>query len=357
MEVRFVDAGLLIVAIVFFSSITIAPDVENYFIEYTSKFYIPRDVGFYKYMQFFKHLGLNFYEFKTIHLLICLEILLIAIKLITPSAGCVMVLYSMYPFFINVVQIRNFFIMSIVSLAIALLVRQKYKFLSFFSWVCLVLVAASFHIAALAFLPFIFLYDKDKVLYRMMLCLLVISVILVFFQDSFFSTFMQNAFALVDDSSRVDEVSERTAKYGSLYSIVKALMMIYVAEKGCIFFLIQKYYNCESKSQCGEIFLQYTKNLLMYSSLFWPLYVWGGSFIRLMQNEYIFLYVSVFFSYQSLLNISPYIRTRFKLNDVFLKMLIIFIFLLLLNVVPLFANVDYLLNPIFSNLILFYAFM
>lgn len=356
-RIHFIELVALLLGLIFVSSITEAPDVENYLIEYTAKYYVPRDVGFYNYMMFFNKIGLNFYEFKTFHLMLCMIILFFGLKLIVPNIGCVIVLYMLYPFMVDVVQIRNFFVMSLVTLAYAMMLRLKGKILIYVSWILIVLCASSYHIAAIAFLPFVLFYDKDEFLRKMMWCFLFLSVCLVFLSNTFFSSIMINLLTFVDDSSRVDDYMERTSKFGPLYTIMKSLMMIYISQKALYIYEVESKFVILQKNvvSCTNLF-RYTKNLFLYSSFFWPLYVWGGSFMRLMRNENVLLYVLVCSSFFLLLQVPNNLKNEYCLNDVFFKMFIVFVVLMFLNIFSILFPLDHIVGCIVSNLNFCYAF-
>ncbi len=331
-KVYFFEIFLFVIMAIFVSSITIGPDVDNYLFAYSAKYYVTKDFGLSILMDYSKKIGLNFYEFKYIYVFICISLLFCGLKIIIPNISKVILIYLFFPFLLNVVQIRNFFIISFIILAFAISSRIKNIFLSYVLWMFFILVAATQHIAALCYLPFIFVRDKGTLLFKIMPIMFLLSIAAQFLFQSAFSSIMQQFLFFFDSSSRFDQYSEKTSHYGSFILMLETLGMIFIANKVCFINNFLTLFGNENLFvKNNSDISNRIRNLFLYSSLFWPLYIWGGSFSRLMQPEFILMYVLIVYASQSLIGIPNFFKEHLKTNDLYTKILIVFGILFLLN--------------------------
>lgn len=109
-------------------------------------------------------LGLSFDSFWLIYFIIGLSLIYRVIYKYTTHPGFALSLYFIFPFLMDVVQIRNFMMMAIVVSAVFLLTEKTRK--NIIVYILLCLLAATIHVAALfyvlfALVPFI---SKEKLL-------------------------------------------------------------------------------------------------------------------------------------------------------------------------------------------------
>lgn len=105
-------------------------------------------------------IGLNYNNFLIVYSLIGLILIANSIKKYTKNYIGVFILYFIYPFFLDIVQTRNFMAMSIIIYSIRYLI--DYKKYNWIKYGCLVLIASSFHITALFYFSFLLIYIKNN---------------------------------------------------------------------------------------------------------------------------------------------------------------------------------------------------
>lgn len=350
---------LFVIMAIFVSSITIAPDVNNYLIVYSAKYSLTKDIGFSILMDYAKKIGLNFYEFKCMYVFTCMSLLFCGLKIIIPNISKVILIYLLFPFLLNVVQIRNFFIASTMIFTFAICTHIKNNFLSYILWVFFILVASTQHLAALCYLPFIFIRDKETLLFKIAPIMCLMTIAAQFLLQSVFSSIMQQGLFFFDSSNRIDQYSEKMSHYGGFVLIFETLGLIYIAQKACFLsnLLTQLGINSPFTRENSKIPL-YIRNLFLYGTLFWPLYVWGGSFGRLLQNQYVLLYVLFFMSFQMAGRIPKFLREVLALNDSLAKISIVFIFCFFRNIRSIWVSLwDFLVVQTFSNLNFLFAYL
>lgn len=142
-------------------------DSDNYRSFYlaseTAKYIFGLEPGFMLFMRFSNKLGLNYNQFLGLYSLCGFCFLWAYIKRFTNHTSEVLLLYALFPFFFQVVQIR-FFMSSMISLwGFHFLVERKSRYkLKFF---ITIIIASSFHISALFyFFMYITLFPWKKML-------------------------------------------------------------------------------------------------------------------------------------------------------------------------------------------------
>jgi hypothetical protein len=343
---------------IFVSSITNAPDVDNYLLAYTAKYYVSKDVGFSTMMDFSKKIGLNFYEFKYIYLFTCISLLFGGLKIIIPNISKVVLTYLLFPFLLNVVQIRNFFIISLIIFAFAICSHIKNNLLSYILWIFFILVAATQHTVALCYLPFIFFRGRGALLFKIVPIMFLLVVLAQFLLQSIFASIMQQGLFFFDFSSRFGEYNEKMSHYGAFVFVFETLGMIYIAQQACFFNNILTQLQIRSPFTWENSKMPiYIRNLFLYGTLFWPLYVWGGSFSRLLQIQHVLLFVLFFTCFQMIAKIPKFLREILALNDTLAKITVVFILVFFRNCQTIWYSLwDFLVVQTFSNLNFLFAF-
>lgn len=119
-----------------------------------------KDIGFGVLINISNTIGLNFLVFKLIISLFGLSLIYHSLGKLKISKYYFSILYLIYPFFFDVVQIRNFLTMAIVVFAISLQIKNKSR--KTITFIFLILIAASIQKIALAYLPIILVSNRHK---------------------------------------------------------------------------------------------------------------------------------------------------------------------------------------------------
>ncbi|MFL2028499.1 EpsG family protein [Loigolactobacillus zhaoyuanensis] len=105
-------------------------------------------------------LGFNYQQFRLVLVAIFLIILYRGIQRLTPHTAGFMALYFFYPFFLDVIQLRNFMMMTLLVYASHFLLEKTYRNLALFT--LFVLLGASFQVLGVLYLLVIPLYYFDE---------------------------------------------------------------------------------------------------------------------------------------------------------------------------------------------------
>lgn len=153
------------------------PDSIIYMNAYNSSSFYDKDVGFGAMMYISKLAKLTYNQFKLIVSIIGLLLIHFTAKRIVKNEFLFFLLYFIYPFFFDVVQVRNFLAMSLFLFSIPFILKggKINILLSLF----FILVAASFQKIALVYLPVVFLsrIHKKHILQGVLIALAIFSVI------------------------------------------------------------------------------------------------------------------------------------------------------------------------------------
>lgn len=285
-----------IIIAVFLSKVTDTPDINNYIYLYTSTY--TKDIGFSLIAHYFYGLGWSYYQFQTVYMLIglCLfEYALIRMEL--PIKRVVIyLLYLLYPFLLNVVQIRNFLVMALVLLAFSVTYKENRKILRYLKWCIVIGVAATQHLMALAYLPFIFLCDKQYVFRKFIKIFMPVTVIFAVFPDSIIA-FLNRYLVLIAGESRLAGYSSTTV-IGRYFNILAVFLILAI---GYTFFRFMKQAENESELFFYDVhgMYQYAEkllNLLLYNILLCPFLLVNANFARLVQNLFPLIYIGIVLS-------------------------------------------------------------
>lgn len=154
----FIGFAFLLLLLVIFSFSTGYTDQENYenlfnIIRSSGEGYFGSQPGLVYLYRFCIYLGLDFES--SLIIIFCFGFLFIqsVVSRFSVNSLFVYALYVIYPFFLDVVQVKQFVCMSLVVFALQFTFKRN----GFLKYCFFVIVAASFHYVAIFFLPFIFL--------------------------------------------------------------------------------------------------------------------------------------------------------------------------------------------------------
>ena len=299
-------------------------DNNNDFLEYKEKYeYLDKDVllepgyGLLNYL--FRSLGFDFMMFKALISFLGLLLIYRTIWKLTDYKALVATLYLIYPFIIDITQIRNFIASSIVIFAIPLLFQKGIS--SIFKYVAFVLTAATVHSAAFFYL--VFIVAKRKIGIRLILIGLAAVVSI---KVTVYSLFQARF-----ETEKLD-VYEKPSIVGGL------IMAFLICITAYVIIQLSKRRN-KSESQSGSLSSAFVNeriwpNIAMLTILIVPLCFDNASFTRIYRNLILFNMLFVANAY--------YIKWQRR------KLLITLFMLYFTSSYVLGTGWEYVVSPIFS---------
>ncbi|GKU31642.1 EpsG family protein [Clostridium folliculivorans] len=158
-NIRFGFIIIFIIMWILFAFNTGNADYDVYKMSYDSMSSFFNDVGYNSLALVFSYFGVSYQMFLAFFSLIGLLLIANTVFEFSQQPTKVFFLYCIFPFFFDIVQIRNFMAMAIVIYAIRYLIKFNNK--NFIKYCLCILIASSFHTVALVYLIFLFVYIKD----------------------------------------------------------------------------------------------------------------------------------------------------------------------------------------------------
>jgi hypothetical protein len=260
-----------------------------------------RNFGFLYTNKFFNNIGFSFSEFHFIISLILLGCIFIFVKKMTPNYGMVMLLYFVYPFSYDIIQVKNFYVEVIIL--IVLYVYSKKKRFYDLKYIFIILGASTFHNIALIYLPF---FIVKKICKSLLFRLIVIGIVGIFpFIASMIKNWSGNLISLL-------AISSESFEHYSLYSDW-SVGIIYLLHWGMtifvimiLFYLYQQILKAEIRKEIPLMVCNYfevTYMMWLYLCCFVPLFAISIDSYRITRNVFLPLYICVAnYSYYGLKN-------------------------------------------------------
>lgn len=357
-RVSIFEVFFLFLLITLLSSITQLPDLDNY--QYSYRHLLSSgEQGFFALERFFSSLNFSFYEFYMVCHVACLMIVYLSIKLASLDGLKCLALYAFYPFLLDVIQIRNAMFMALALLAFVICSRCKNRIIECLVWVSFIALACSMHFAAYAYVPAVFFWCYKHRFEKIPLVMFFVTSFLILIDGSSLAQIMQNVFSFLEtDNSKYDGYMEKRSSLGGFLMMFESCLMIYVvwfARRKISDLNLVFYDYAESKISVMK-FVDNAYGFLLYSSIFWPLYVISSTFCRLMQNQLVIVYVVFFMFVKSCMSFENSYDRMLK-KDALLKMIFPFVMLILVHSEWLWVEFwDYIIVCLIENLKLFYVF-
>lgn len=255
------------------------PDTDIYINMYYQNNFV-KDIGFGLLIKLGNYFGLGFYHFKLLISILGLSMISVSLLGLVKNKSIFITLYFIYPFFFDIVQIRNFLCMAFFILGFRFLINEKKS--GKFLFIIFVLLGASMQKIGLIYLPIVFFKDiyKKKWLKKMAIIFILISII-VGLSDSFLQSFTRNfLFFLEGNLQGLDNYLDRNTRFGWIIFWLEQIISFSI-----VFFgrkiMIKKDYNF-SISEKAFVNGLYSVNYYMF--FFLPLFVLDESFTRIIRN-------------------------------------------------------------------------
>lgn len=265
-------------------------DYRNYELTYNLLNHMKgSEVGYFTIQEIGNKFGLSFQQFKLLISILCMIIMRVSVKKYIRNTAGFYFLYFLYPFFLDVIEIRNFIGLTLLVSAIPFLRKERVKDKAIF--VALVVIAALFHNIFIVFLPLVFIdrIDNERGKKWILRLTVVVSVLIMLTPSvvlSIINVFLARLSSLGVIETRSSYAESVQTRFGFLLFFAKQLIGYIVSfyEVKTIEKLdyLKNNNSIEVVNQTDIIKIVYFLNI--YGFLFCPLYRINGQFSRIMQN-------------------------------------------------------------------------
>jgi len=235
-------------------------------------------------------LGINYETYLAI-LTICSFLLIHStVKKYCQNYNYIYLLYFIFPFFLDVVQIRNFIIMAIFIYASKYL--YDYSIKSKLKYIILILLASTIHLAAMFYLPMVIIGRNRKYLIHSVALLSILSCVFIVINNKQIPYINELAISM-SSNEKIYNWLQINTNWGFLQSwflqTASFLMMLYSR-------LMLKRKFPESiehyKANKAVVFVELVYLINLMSFIYFPLYIFASTFARLMRNLLLLNYIS-----------------------------------------------------------------
>jgi len=218
-------------------------DLYSYKYEYNHSFDINnsagRYVGYKIIIQFFNYLGFCFRDYMVVFYIITFSLLLCGIRLLTTKINPVLSLYLIFPFGIDVVQMKSFLAEGIAFIGIALLLRtQTIKALTgkrrriTVLFVTIELISAMMHFSFLYFLfvgVLLLVFKRKRTIKKWIFRGLIVSVPAVYFGITGFIIRYAIKLGVIGeyDSRYMEQFFKIGTRFGAIIPTMWAVLLVY----------------------------------------------------------------------------------------------------------------------------------
>lgn len=257
-------------------------DYENYSNSYTMlsvgkmKLSDTLEPGYYFLGKIVSMMGFDYQFLRGIMFTLIILLLIASAKKMKANLNYLCVVYSIYPLFMEMIQIRNAFAMAILTFGICFFLYEGKK-----KWYLLtVLFASCFHISFLIYL--MFLIDGNimkKKYFREFFVITIISVSVLFYIGGKKVPYLNMIVSLFDNSDKVNMWLSSSGNFGFMaygFLIVMAILITYIA----------------SVNIFNSSFSNFMYRINLLSLVFIPLLMLASTFARLAFNLCFLNYIS-----------------------------------------------------------------
>ena len=277
---------------------TMNPDYEAYSSLYSNIQHgvavfekVNMEIGFILIMRLCTLLGLNYTGFLALTTLCCYLMIHSAVKLYCRNYNYVYLLYFIFPFFIDVIQIRNFIVMSILIYSVRFLVMGGVN--GKIRYAILLLLAATIHRVSLVYLPMILIRSgkKNIFIYYLAMCSILFSIL--FLLNNKEIPIIGPYIEYYIGQSKYLSYFNVKARWGSVlfcYLQISSFIMIMLSKR--IYYKYNKNltttYYCDANRK--YINIMYYVNLLL--TIYMPLFILNVNFTRIIRNIILLNYIA-----------------------------------------------------------------
>lgn len=262
-----------------FNTYNVDFNIYNNIFNYTKAGHTYMQFG-YSYLNEIAHyLDWSFIFFKVVITLLAFVLLYKSILVYTSNIAFVLALYMIFPFLLDVVQLKTFLSMTIVIYSLRYLINTDRK--SVIKYIGLILIASSVHYLSLFYLFLLLVhFNKTKLLIKNVA---IITILFILFS---YSGFIKYILAFVLPIAKVNYWFEPKTGLG---------IVIVVALHSYITFLVHyvhyKFYNQLKIDRYKLIFSGLVVKINVIMWLIFPLYIFNMVFFRIYRNLFILFFI------------------------------------------------------------------
>ncbi|TYC82198.1 EpsG family protein [Acetobacterium wieringae] len=234
------------------------------YVSYTGTGYSTSQIGFVMMMKFMSSLGLEYYHFLMLLSFFGMFLIIQTVEKYTDKPQIVYLLYFVYPFLLDVVQVKHFFAMAIVIYCFRYLEQDGKR--NIIKYIIGILLAFSVHSIAIIFLPLVFIKKMQlNKLYVVVILALLIGVPLAY------TEVFQNIATIFVPFQRIEDYFINRAKFG---------FFIQFLIQGIIILMIRYSRTILERRGEGYGFVELIYKINLYLIMLFPLYIINGTFER-----------------------------------------------------------------------------
>ncbi|WP_100333075.1 EpsG family protein [Bacillus alkalisoli] len=304
-HIKLIAFLLLIFAWVLYWGNTDNPDYANYTRLYTSilngeDIFIGTDLqyGFRLLIKLGTIMGMSFEVFLAVTTLLSFLLIHSTVKRFSGNYNYIYLLYFIFPFFIDVVQFKNFIAMSIFIYSIKYLLNSSFK--SKILYCALILIAGTIHYAALFYLPMVLINIKKKnTLIRFIAGFSIIGSLIILINGKQIP-FINELISIIFESEKIEFWLDSKTNLGFILFWALQIFSFVMAKVSRDMFL-KNTKNPENALYCYNNKDIVAKRLMFVNLVYWinimaflylPFYLLASSFTRLMRNIILLNYIS-----------------------------------------------------------------
>jgi len=262
-----------------------------------------RQFGFLYLNKLCLELGFSFSEMRFISSGLLFILTICLIRRITEAWQYVVVLYAVYPFVLDLIQTRNFFLEFFITLAIYVFAREENGIKRILKYMCVMIVGASFHTMALIYFPVLLVNMFKKLKYALFIIALISPVFVHFIINNGTEILMNIG---VDDSPlqaylMYTEGTTSDASVADPYMRFLRLWMMVVCFWSFIWYIDKNVVICEEKDEINDTlqmntwkirFIKTTKMMWKYALWLLPILAITPSMERIPRNLLLSFFIS-----------------------------------------------------------------
>ncbi|TRY16686.1 hypothetical protein FOJ82_14930 [Tessaracoccus rhinocerotis] len=303
---QFVSALFIGILILLFAGNMTNPDYAGYQYQYelqANSFQLGDsyfEPGFRNLMLMAVHLGLTYAQFVTAVAIIGILLIHRTLARMPGAANYVYPLYLLFPFFLDVIQVRNFLVVALLVYATGLIVTMKGR-KAVLVFGALIIVAGSMHALAFLYAPLVLLRRRlDKALGKWPLVIGVVGLLIAVLLPSLTNLLIELTSG-VGNLDRLAIYLSTRARIGFLLPVgfdAWAIWNLWIAKKAVVEVNSTPFERI-SQAQADK-WVTFTLNAALLCFIAIPLYVYSSNFTRIPRNLHILYYGAYFLGHRAL---------------------------------------------------------
>lgn len=269
---------VLVLFVAFVSAVFCYDNADYYSYTLIYDYYTPRglsdgqlvDFGFVVLCKLFYNLGCSYETFRGIYISIACVIMYKSIQYFTDNSKLPIMLYLVFPFALDIVQMRYMFALSIVIYSLRFLKEGKIS-----KYIIGVIIASTQQLVAIFYLLLIITVIEDKKAVKILKIAFPLELMFFFVFSSFLNSFILGNFSHYNS-------------YLSYGQYSRGLALLYIVMAGVLIYLTQAQHYHKEKSN-----IDFAKSVVLISLLFVPFIFINENFTRLYRGMIPFVYIGL----------------------------------------------------------------